>query len=229
MAILKGPIPESFPKNSGYVFRVRNGKCIISSRPQHYTLSNSPKAIRERHHFAFLSKFVKNLRSIKAVEDIWKARSTEKIRNLSNDLRKLMGGLDEAGIPSDDNVLTPDDGFMFSDIEAHRMKGCIKIKINTADFKLKERRRIPMRCAVKGILCYYDARRKLKYPYDFAVIDMEYQPLHLGEPINVIKILDTDEKRIAKRYNRGKLFLVVLISDAENTTTKYSLTRSVIT
>ena len=91
MAIFTGQLPPEWKKQKQFKCVVRNGKVILSERAQHYTLSNSPEAIRSRYNFAFISKFVKNLRSILQINNIWQTRFPGE-KNLSNRLREVIPG-----------------------------------------------------------------------------------------------------------------------------------------
>ena len=149
MAIFTGQLPPEWKKQKQFKCVVRNGKVILSERAKHYTLSNSPEAIRSRYNFAFISKFVKNLRSILQINNIWQTRFPGE-KNLSNRLREVIPGLDEERIPSTANILTPRDGFELSALKADLTISRLKLFINPPGHFPRKLRRKQLKYAVKG-------------------------------------------------------------------------------
>ena len=166
---------------------------------------------------------MKNLRSIIQLNDIWQTRCLGD-KDLSNKLRKIIPGIDEDGIPLIDNILTPRDGFELSSLRADLTTSGLNILINPLGFFSRELRRRQKKYAVKGILCFYDARRRLRYPYDFIIVDLDPQSLDISTPISEVRTFNTDEHKIIKRYRRCFLYLSVLIFDSEDKLKLYSNT-----
>ena len=100
----------------------------------------------------------------------------------------------------------------------------MKLFINPLGHFSRKIRRKQLKYAVKGLLCFYDARRRLKYPYDFIVVDLDPQSLDFSTPISEVRTFNTDEQKIVKRYRRCFLYLSVLIFDSEDKLKLYSST-----
>lgn len=92
------------------VFRVFNGKEVVSIRPSKYKKSTSPNAIKNKNRFSAVVALAKFVNSLPELSKIWE---TANIRGNNNYMKILKANLvlTEGGNLSDKNIILPTDGF----------------------------------------------------------------------------------------------------------------------
>lgn len=92
------------------VFRVFNGKEVVSIRPSEYKKSTSPNAIKNKNRFSAVVALAKFVNSLTELSKIWE---TSNLRGNNNYMKILKANLalTDGGNLSDKNIILPADGF----------------------------------------------------------------------------------------------------------------------
>ncbi|MBX2977244.1 MAG: hypothetical protein KF721_14035 [Ignavibacteriaceae bacterium] len=92
------------------VFRVFNGKEVVSIRPSEYKKSTSPNAIKNKNRFSAVVALAKFVNSLPELSKIWE---TSTLRGNNNYMKILKANLalTEGGNLCDKNIILPSDGF----------------------------------------------------------------------------------------------------------------------
>lgn len=131
--IKKNIIGQLQGKLSDVVFRVRNGKVVVYSRPAKQKVSKSEAAIKARNKFALTVALAKEINSNETLSELWKNSKV----NATNSYQKIIkynSTLTNSDTLTIQNSITPPDGIPLDKIKLNFHSNILSITLETTKF-----------------------------------------------------------------------------------------------
>ena len=206
---------EVIGRYGDWVGRVRYGKYYIASRPSRYRMSKAPHEVDKRNRFKVNGLFAKAIKENELLYKAWyinRAPATTAYNKICKVNFKRCG----TERPTADNLITPPGGFGLEITGGEAFND--RIEVDLVPFEIMENEK---RVVFSMIVSFHEPKRKEYDPFTAKVIrDYELEDLKLSFNFS------SQEKEIAKHYNKRTIFLAVVTEDAKGNIIRWSDTVS---
>lgn len=195
-----------------FVFKVRNGKQNIASRPSNYRMSKAPREVDKRNKFKVNGIFAKAIKERDVLYRIWDQKKAP-ASSAYNKICKVNFKLCSTDRPTDKNLITPD-GFTLPVESITFFSVKIEIELMPFDILPNEKRVIFIM-----LVSFYDPDKK-ELPY----FSLKHLPGYDLDELKLTFNFSTAEKQIASAYKNRTAYLAAVTQDDAGNILRWSAT-----
>ena len=212
-------------KIGNFSARTINGKTILSIRPKHFRVSNSPKCIETRSKFAVAAAFASCVSKVPELHEIWKPKKRSNM-SVYNMILKHNFKFVSSSEPTLDNIITPD-GFSSPVIDATISNGYLTGSLEAID-KVALINSEAVNLSICAVISLSDPKDESETNHMLSSLTVDLNKFNFSKPFDFEIPLCYDQICEIEKYNQKIIFIVILIKSADERVIKYSKTASII-
>jgi len=225
MATLVGYILGNLSgKIENFSARTINGKTILSVRPKHFNVSNSPKCIETRSKFGVAAAFASCVSKVPELHEIWKPKRRSNM-SVNNMIMKHNFRFVSSSEPTLDNVITPD-GFSSPVIDATISNGNLTGTLEAID-KVALISEEALNLSICAVISLSEPKDESETNHILSSLTVDLNKFNFSKPFDFEIPLCYDQICEIEKYNLKIIYIVVLIKSADDRVIKYSKTASI--
>lgn len=209
MAIIKRSLIHPSGTSGDYVFRQRNGKTIMYTRPVKQKVSQSFAAKSARAGFGSVTRFAVFVNYFPYLKLAWKKTKAPGSKRFQRIIKSNARLTNYYGI-SIHNSITPE-GFFLPPFTALLSENKIIINFSSQAEDLKDLFRYPF--MIHLIFYFYGPKRKSSEPYCFHGMVNEIRDYCYNDSFNFTFSLDETIKQIIKKYKNVIIYTAVVLTE----------------
>jgi hypothetical protein len=205
------------------VFRSKNGKNYVSSKPANVNVSNSPIAVAARSKFRVSIKFAQAISSNHLLKALWLSSKPAYMSAVNFIFRENYSHITQSGI-NNSASLVPGFGFSVDNpvlsINSDRLRVDINALGDNTGIVLASEPNLRMMSVVL-LTSPTDPSQK---PYEFISLSSLNVPTVLDAALSFIANLSSQQEQIFNQYQTRKIFCTIVSLNAEQNAVHYSST-----
>lgn len=224
MATLKGNVLGNITGKIGNVSgRVRNGKNYLVSLPSSFNAPNDPKTLGRREKFRMSVYFAQTVNSNSLLKEIWSQQMADEDYSVFNLIMKINYQLLLNNMPSDNNRITPINGFNPNYNTAAYTDGTLTIETNPLAGLIVDPA-VETGILATGFIYVDDPTNVDLPPYQFFNFTTASQSIVTDLGLTFTSAFPFSQNNQIANYQSIKIYSALLTIDSDNAPVQYSVT-----